>query len=120
VRIALFITCYNDTLFPETGIAVVRVLERLGHEVEFPAGQTCCGQMHYNTGYQDEALPLLPRFVQQFRSAEAVVVPSSSCVAMMREHYPAMARGWSRPEVTMVSVGMWNRCWGAFTSSPSC
>lgn len=92
MRIALFITCYNDTLFPETGIAVVRVLERLGHEVEFPAGQTCCGQMHYNTGYQDEALPLLPRFVQQFRSAEAVVVPSSSCVAMMREHYPAMAR----------------------------
>jgi L-lactate dehydrogenase complex protein LldE len=92
VRIALFITCYNDTLFPETGIAVVRVLERLGHEVEFPNGQTCCGQMHYNTGYQDEALPLLPRFVRQFRGAEAVVVPSSSCVAMMREHYPAMAR----------------------------
>jgi L-lactate dehydrogenase complex protein LldE len=92
VRIALFITCYNDTLFPETGIAVVRVLERLGHEVEFPAGQTCCGQMHYNTGYQDEALPLLPRFVRQFRHAEAIVVPSSSCVAMMREHYPAMAR----------------------------
>jgi L-lactate dehydrogenase complex protein LldE len=92
VRIALFITCYNDTLFPETGIAVVRVLERLGHQVEFPAGQTCCGQMHYNTGYQQEALPLLPRFVSQFREFEAVVVPSSSCIAMMREHYPIMAR----------------------------
>ena len=92
MRIALFITCYNDTLFPETGIAVVRVLERLGHEVEFPAGQTCCGQMHYNTGYQDEGLPLLLRFVRQFRDAEVVVVPSSSCVAMMREHYPAMAK----------------------------
>jgi L-lactate dehydrogenase complex protein LldE len=91
VRIALFITCYNDTLFPEAGIAVVRVLERLGHQVEFPAGQTCCGQMHYNTGYQDEALPLLPRFVHQFREAEAIVVPSSSCVAMMREHYPSLA-----------------------------
>jgi L-lactate dehydrogenase complex protein LldE len=72
-------------------MAVVRVLERLGHTVEFPAGQTCCGQMHYNTGYQQEALPLLPRFVSQFRAAEAVVVPSSSCVAMMREHYPDMA-----------------------------
>ena len=70
---------------------MVQVLERLGHAVDFPAGQTCCGQMHYNTGYQQDALPLLPRFVDQFRGAEAVVVPSSSCVAMMREHYPSMA-----------------------------
>jgi L-lactate dehydrogenase complex protein LldE len=91
LRVSLFITCYNDTLFPETGKAVVRVLERLGHTVEFPAGQTCCGQMHYNTGYQDEAMPLLSRFVEQFRGAEAVVVPSTSCAAMMRDHYPKMA-----------------------------
>jgi len=91
LRVSLFITCYNDTLFLETGKAVVRVLERLGHTVEFPAGQTCCGQMHYNTGYQAEAMPLLSRFVEQFRAAEAVVVPSSSCVAMMRDHYPKMA-----------------------------
>ena len=70
LRISLFITCYNDTLFPETGKAVVRVLERLGHAVEFPAGQTCCGQMHYNTGYQAEATPLLERFVAQFKGAE--------------------------------------------------
>lgn len=91
MRVALFITCYNDALFPETGKAVVRVLERLGHTVEFPAGQTCCGQMHWNTGYQEEALPLVARFVEQFENAEAVVSPSSSCVAMMREHYPLMA-----------------------------
>jgi L-lactate dehydrogenase complex protein LldE len=91
LRVSLFITCYNDTLFPETGKAVVRVLERLGHTIDFPRGQTCCGQMHYNTGYQAEALPLLERFVAQFRDSEAVVVPSSSCVAMMRDHYPAMA-----------------------------
>jgi L-lactate dehydrogenase complex protein LldE len=90
--VALFITCYNDTLFPETGKAVVRVLERLGHTVEFPAGQTCCGQMHWNTGYQEEALPLVERFVEQFEHAEAVVIPSSSCMAMMREHYPLMAQ----------------------------
>ncbi len=70
---------------------MVRVLERLGHTVQFPAGQTCCGQMHYNTGYQAEAMPLLERFVSQFKGAEAVVVPSSSCVAMMRDHYPKMA-----------------------------
>ena len=91
LRIALFITCYNDTLFPETGKAVVRVLERLGHTVVFPPGQTCCGQMHYNTGYQQEALPLLERFVDQFRGSDAIVVPSSSCVAMMKDHYPQMA-----------------------------
>ena len=91
MQIALFITCYNDTLFPETGIAVVRVLERLGHTVAFPEAQTCCGQMHYNTGYQKEALPLVRRFVQVFRDCEAICVPSSSCVAMMREHYEKMA-----------------------------
>jgi L-lactate dehydrogenase complex protein LldE len=92
LRVSLFITCYNDTLFPGTGQAVVRVLERLGHTVEFPAAQTCCGQMHYNTGYQAEAMPLLERFVEQFKDAEAVVVPSSSCVAMMKDHYPKMAQ----------------------------
>lgn len=91
MRIALFITCYNDTLFPETGIAVVRVLERLGHTVAFPAEQTCCGQMHYNTGYQAEALPLLRKFVATFRDQDVVCVPSSSCVAMMREHYEKIA-----------------------------
>jgi L-lactate dehydrogenase complex protein LldE len=91
LRVSLFITCYNDTLFPETGKAVVRVLERLGHTVDFPVGQTCCGQMHWNTGYQEEALPLLARFVEQFRNSEAVVSPSTSCVAMMRDHYPIMA-----------------------------
>jgi len=92
LRIALFVACYNDTLFPKTGIAVTTLLERLGHTVEFPVAQTCCGQMHYNTGYHAEALPLLRRFVDTFRHAEAVCVPSASCVAMMREHYELMAR----------------------------
>jgi L-lactate dehydrogenase complex protein LldE len=87
----LFITCYNDTLFPETGKSVVRLLERLGHEIEFPFDQTCCGQMHYNTGYQMDALPLMRRFVQVFKHAEAVCIPSSSCVAMVRDHYSKMA-----------------------------
>ena len=91
MRISLFITCYNDTLFPETGKSVVRLLERLGHQVEFPLEQTCCGQMHYNTGYQIEAGPLMRRFVETFKNAEAVCVPSSSCVAMIRDHYLKMA-----------------------------
>jgi len=91
LNISLFITCYNDTLFPETGMAVVHVLERLGHTVDFPRAQTCCGQMHYNSGYHNEALPLMRKFVETFRDAEAVCIPSGSCVAMMREQYPKMA-----------------------------
>jgi L-lactate dehydrogenase complex protein LldE len=91
VRISLFITCYNDTLFPETGKSVVRLLERLGHSIDFPFEQTCCGQMHYNTGYQAEAMPLMRRFVHIFDNAELVCVPSSSCVGMIRDHYRRMA-----------------------------
>ena len=91
VRVALFITCFNDTLFPETGRATVRLLERLGHEVEFPLEQTCCGQMHFNTGYQREAIPLVRRFVEVFSLYESVVAPSGSCVGMVRELYPMAA-----------------------------
>ena len=91
MRISLFITCYNDTLFPETGKAVVTVLERLGHTVEFPVEQTCCGQMHFNTGYRHEAYPLAKRLVSTFEDAEAVCIPSSSCVAMIRDYYAELA-----------------------------
>jgi len=91
VRVALFITCFNDTLFPETGRATVRLLERLGHEVAFPVEQTCCGQMHFNTGYQREAIPLVRRFVEVFKNYEAIVAPSGSCVGMVRELYPMAA-----------------------------
>ena len=91
MTISLFITCYNDTLFPETGKSVVAVLERLGHTVEFRAAQTCCGQMHYNTGYPHEAEAMMRHFFKVFRDAETVCVPSGSCVAMMRDHFPKMA-----------------------------
>ena len=91
MRIALFITCFNDTLFPATGRAVVELLERLGHSVDFPEAQTCCGQMHANSGYQLEALPLARRFLRVFAGAELVVSPSASCVGMVREGYPRLA-----------------------------
>lgn len=91
VRVALFITCFNDTLFPGTGRATVAVLERLGHQVDFPPEQTCCGQMHANSGYQHEALPLVRRFVRVFGEAEAVVTPSGSCAAMVRDQYARLA-----------------------------
>jgi L-lactate dehydrogenase complex protein LldE len=92
LKAALFIACFNDTLYPATGRAVVEVLERIGVEVEFPDAQTCCGQMHSNTGYQLEAIPLVRRFVDAFASAEVVVSPSASCVAMVRDQYRNLAR----------------------------
>ena len=90
MRASLFITCYNDTLFPETGRAVVRLLERLGVELEFRPAQTCCGQMHANTGFRAEAFSQAKRLVRLYADAEAVVVPSSSCVAMIRDQYPGL------------------------------
>src|ERR687890_1362930 len=91
MRVALFITCFNDTLFPSVGRATVEVLERLGVTVDFPEEQTCCGQMHFNTGYQLEAIPLARRFVRTFSDAEAIVCPSASCAGMVREAYPRLA-----------------------------
>ena len=91
MRAALFITCFNDTLFPQTGRAAVAVLERVGVEVDFPLEQTCCGQMHANSGYGHEAIGLVRRFVRVFGDAEAVVTPSGSCAAMVREGYERLA-----------------------------
>ncbi len=91
MRVALFITCFNDTLFPRTGQAVVQVLERLGHTVSFDPAQSCCGQMHLNSGYGADALVLVRRFVRVFRDAEIVVIPSTSCTAMVRTQYPRLA-----------------------------
>lgn len=92
MRIALFVTCLADTLYPEAGKATVRLLERLGHEVVFPAAQTCCGQMHVNTGYQREALPLVRRYVETFTPFDAIVVPSGSCTASIRHQHAMVAR----------------------------
>ena len=91
MRVALFVTCLADTLFPQTGRATVRLLERIGHEVDFPEEQTCCGQMHFNAGYGRDAVPLIRRFVRVFGGAEAVVCPSGSCAAMVREGYARAA-----------------------------
>jgi L-lactate dehydrogenase complex protein LldE len=92
-RVALFVTCLADTLFPEVGKATVTVLERLGIEVAFPAEQTCCGQMHGNSGYSAEAERLARRFVEIFAPYDAVVTPSGSCAAQVREHVPGLLGG---------------------------
>jgi len=91
VRVAIFITCFNDLLFPDVGRAVVRLLRGLGQDVGFPDGQTCCGQMHFNTGYRDECIPLVRRFTDAFEGYDAVVTPSPSCAAMVRREHPTVA-----------------------------
>jgi L-lactate dehydrogenase complex protein LldE len=92
VRIALFVTCLADTMFPQAATATVRLLERLGHEVVFPAEQTCCGQMHVNTGYQREAVPLVRRHVRTFDPYDVIVAPSGSCVGSVRHQHAMVAR----------------------------
>jgi L-lactate dehydrogenase complex protein LldE len=91
VRVALFITCFNDTLFPDTGKAVVTLLERLGCEIDVPLEQTCCGQMHFNSGYADDGLALARRFERVFAGYDAIVSPSASCTGMVRDHCPEVA-----------------------------
>lgn len=92
LRVALFATCFNDTMFPEAPKATVRLLERLGCRVEFPLAQTCCGQMFTNTGYAARSLPLVRSFVDVFGSYDAVVAPSGSCVGSVREQHAMVAR----------------------------
>jgi L-lactate dehydrogenase complex protein LldE len=102
MRVALFIACYNDVLFPDTGRAVTTVLERLGHTVEFPMAQTCCGQMHHNTGYRREAESLIGAFTDAFRGYDAIVTPSGSCAGHVRHHHGM--RDGSRGETNSPSV----------------
>jgi len=97
MRTALFITCLADALFPEVGKATVQLLERLGEEVEFPAEQTCCGQMHVNTGYQKQALPLVERFAEVFSPYDAIVAPSGSCVGSVRHQHVVIAERFGSP-----------------------
>ena len=92
MRIALFVTCLADTVYPAVGRATVTLLERLGHEVVFPSNQTCCGQMHVNTGYQREALALIRRHVEVFAGYDVVVAPSGSCVGSVRHQHAQVAR----------------------------
>jgi len=92
VRVALFATCLVDGLFPDVGRATVRLLRRLGHEVSFPEQQSCCGQMHLNTGYPAQALPLIRRHAQVFGNYDAIVAPSGSCTGAIRHQHADTAR----------------------------
>jgi L-lactate dehydrogenase complex protein LldE len=91
--VSLFIPCFVDQLTPQVGVDMVRVLRRIGYEVDFPAEQTCCGQPGFNSGYWDEARPVAERFVSIFRAKDAVVCPSGSCTTMVRNFYPELLAG---------------------------
>jgi L-lactate dehydrogenase complex protein LldE len=103
MRVGLFITCFNDTLFPEVGRATVALLERLGVGVEFPASQTCCGQMHFNSGYRSACVPLVRRFSEVFGGYEAVVTPSASCASMVRQYHQVVDPDVQVPRVYELS-----------------
>jgi L-lactate dehydrogenase complex protein LldE len=91
-RVSIFVTCIIDQIFPAVGIAMTEVLERLGYEVEFRHAQTCCGQPAFNTGYWDEARAVARHFLDVFRGAERIVVPSGSCTSMIAHHYAELFR----------------------------
>ena len=94
MRIALFATCIVDAMYPKVALATVRILERLGHEVVFPPGQVCCSQMHVNSGYVKDALPVVRNHVRTFMKADydLAVAPSASCVASLGHQQPDVAR----------------------------
>jgi L-lactate dehydrogenase complex protein LldE len=103
------VTCLADTLFPAVARATVTVLERLGHEVVFPEGQTCCGQMHVNTGYQREALGIVRHHVDVFEPYEAIVTPSGSCAGSVRHQHATVARRYGDESLALRATAVAGR-----------
>lgn len=92
MKVSLFVTCLIDQFFPEVGVSTVRLLRKLGVDVDFPEAQTCCGQPAFNSGYQSEARDLAKRFISIFEESEYVVAPSGSCTSMVRVFYPELLK----------------------------
>lgn len=90
MNVTLFIPCFIDSLYPNVGMSVVKILERLGHRVECPENIACCGQPPFNSGYWDEARAVARPVLEQLKNAEAVVIPSGSCGAMLKVFYPQL------------------------------
>jgi L-lactate dehydrogenase complex protein LldE len=88
--VSLFVTCIVDMIYPQTGISVVEILEHLGIEVRFPMGQTCCGQVAFNSGFQGDARAIAKHFLDVFADAEVIVTPSGSCASMVKHYYPEL------------------------------
>jgi L-lactate dehydrogenase complex protein LldE len=90
LRVSLLVTCLGDAFFPDVGVATVRLLRRLGVEVDFPSAQTCCGQPHFNSGYHDDARALARHTIRALEGPNLVVAPSGSCAAMVKLEYPEL------------------------------
>jgi len=88
--VSLFIQCLVDTMFPETGEAMITVFDKLGIPYDYPTGQTCCGQPAFNSGYTRDAAAAARHFIDLFEDTEVIVCPSGSCVHMVRHHYPEL------------------------------
>jgi L-lactate dehydrogenase complex protein LldE len=88
--VSLFVTCIIDMIYPGTGVSVVEILERLGIEVRFPVGQTCCGQPTFNSGFWNDARDVARTFLNAFADADVIVTPSGSCASMVRHYYPEL------------------------------
>jgi L-lactate dehydrogenase complex protein LldE len=111
MKVALFATCLVDTMVPQVARATAVLLERLGHEVVVPPGQSCCGQMHVNTGYRREAVPIVANHVRAFAGAEAIVAPSGSCVASIHHQQAAVARRAGEHALAEQAAGLAERTW---------
>ncbi len=108
-RVSLFVTCIIDQLFPKVGMAMVDVLERIGYSIDFPEQQTCCGQPAFNSGYREEAAQVARHFLDTFRDAEYVVIPSGSCTSMITHHYEELFAG--DPEYLAAARALSPRVW---------
>ncbi len=96
MKISLFIPCFVDQFYPNAGIGMVRILEKLGHEVDYPESQTCCGQPAFNSGYWGEARAVADTMLDAFRESDVVVGVSGSCGAMLKVFYPELYHGQPR------------------------
>ncbi|GAA1799123.1 (Fe-S)-binding protein [Actinomadura chokoriensis] len=106
MRVALSVACFDDALFPDAGRAVTVLLERLGHDVVFPSGQTCCGQIHWSAGYHREAADLARAYTAAFAGGDVVVATSASCAAAVRDAYPRLARAARDPGLARAAEGL--------------
>jgi L-lactate dehydrogenase complex protein LldE len=108
-RVSLFVTCLVDQLFPRVGLAMAEVLEGLGYEVDFPEAQTCCGQPAFNSGHWEEARQVARHFIDVFKDAGCIVVPSGSCTSMITHHFADVFE--NDPELAKAAHGLESRVW---------
>jgi L-lactate dehydrogenase complex protein LldE len=108
MRITLFVPCFIDSLYPNVAMSMVRIFEQLGHTVDFPENQTCCGQPPFNSGYWEEARSVASKQLAAFKNAECIVSGSGSCGAMFKVFYPELFHGHSlEAEAKALSSKTW-------------